>query len=675
MFRFLSLAIAIAAVSVAAAWAQAQDSSRVAAALEALGDDDPARALALVAGQDTTTRALVTWSVLRAGYDDFDAYETFLADFPNWPGLARLSARGEEAMPEDLSPARVIAYFDGQPPRTGEGAVRLAAALEALGEGEAADAIAIEAWLELGLTEEGHDAMIGAFRALLTPYHAARADALLWRWRTEDAERLIGLLDAGQAALVRARIALIRESGNETALINAVPNALGGHPGLAYDRFTWRAGNGMTDSAIALLDATSTSAEALGEPFRWSGWRRSLARLEMREGDPARAYRLAANHFLTEGPAFLDLEWLAGYIALRKLNDPDLALTHFRAFEAQAEGPISRARAAYWIGRAEEALGNVTVAEAAFVRAAEFQTSFYGLLAADRLGLTLDPALAGTDVPPDWRQTALASDPRISAGLLLAGAGQEPLASLFMLKVAEDLDATGLAQLGELLSDAGRPYLTVIVGKEAADREIVLPRIYFPLHPVTAMDLPVDPALVLAVARRESEFYDAASSPVGAQGLMQVMPGTARDVSAELGIAYSRSRLVTDWQYNATLGATYLEGLIERFGDSPVLVAAGYNAGPGRPLTWMELFGDPRSDSVDVVDWIEGIPFRETRNYVMRVAESLPVYHARVTGAANGTVRFEALLRGSFPVRRPLARGEGLAPPPAPIRPLAREDS
>ncbi|MCC5974968.1 MAG: lytic transglycosylase domain-containing protein [Rubellimicrobium sp.] len=235
------------------------------------------------------------------------------------------------------------------------------------------------------------------------------------------------------------------------------------------------------------------------------------------------------------------------------------------------------------------------------------------------------------------------------------------------------------------------PFFQVLAGKAAADSGVLVPSVYFPLHPLADLDLPVDPALALAIARRESEFNPVAVSPVGALGLMQLMPATAEEVARSLGLTYSQARLTTDWRFNATLGARYLQDLEGMFGQSPVLVAAAYNAGPSRPRTWMSQRGDPRrpgqvmSGDMDVVDWIEHIPFTETRNYVMRVTESIPAYRARLTGEA-GPVNFLALLTGAPPLVRPVARPDpdrpaalpaaaspaATSPSAAPLRPQAR---
>jgi soluble lytic murein transglycosylase len=235
------------------------------------------------------------------------------------------------------------------------------------------------------------------------------------------------------------------------------------------------------------------------------------------------------------------------------------------------------------------------------------------------------------------------------------------------------LSASEIATLGAYLTEIDEPYYTLLLGKAAVERGILIPSVYYPIHDMAALDLPAEPALALSIARRESEFNETIGSPVGALGLMQVMPATAEEVSGSLGMPYSRGQLTNDWRYNATIGANYLAFLEEEFGPTPVMIAAGYNAGPSRPRQWMDERGDPRLLEMDVVDWIEHIPFRETRNYVMRVTESIPVYQARLTGQ-TGPVRFTELLIGKKPLLRPRARPERVASdaPSDVVRPVAR---
>jgi soluble lytic murein transglycosylase len=266
------------------------------------------------------------------------------------------------------------------------------------------------------------------------------------------------------------------------------------------------------------------------------------------------------------------------------------------------------------------------------------------MLAAEEAGLPLDPTLTGREEFPPLEDSPLAGNAVREAAFLLLAGGEPWRAEAFFTHLAGLLEREEAGTLAAELLARGEDHIALRVAKAAARNGVVLPAAYFPTPDILDRELPVEPALALAVARRESEFDPVVVSPAGARGMMQLMPGTARDVSRELGLSYSRDGLTSDPAYNIRLGSAYLAGLIEAFGPAPVLVAVGYNAGPGRSIDWVAEYGDPRSAGTDIVDWIELIPFRETRNYVMRVSESVIVYRARLTGE-TGPVRMLDYLR------------------------------
>ncbi|TCO69949.1 lytic transglycosylase domain-containing protein [Rhodovulum euryhalinum] len=591
---------------------------------------DDAWAHARPAGQ--VARDIVTWRWLRAGQGEFADYVEFLARNPDWPGLDRLRAEGEGKIPGDADPGVVLAYFRDARPVTGAGALRLVQAHAARGEAGDAQAMAVLAWRTLALSEGAQVALLARFRAQLADHHVDRLDAMLWQGQFASARRILPLAPEGWEALAAARIALRDQAPGVDTLIEKVPAALREDAGLAYERFLWRVRKGRNEDAITLLDERSASAAALGRPAEWAGWRRVLARQVLREGDAPLAYRLAARHHLTAGEDYSDLEWLAGFVALRFLDKPETALGHFRKLEAAVETPISLGRAGYWQGRALEALGRADEARAAYARGGVHQTSFYGLLAAEKAGLPMDPALTGTETYPDWRDAPWAESSVLRAALLFHEAGERNLVETFLTRLAETADAQGQRQLAGLALRLGEPHVALRIAKVAAGQGNVMMAAYFPVTELAREDHPVPADLVMAIARRESEFDPVVASGAGALGLMQLMPRTAQAMAEKLNVTYSSKALTADPAYNARLGAAYLAHLVEEFGPNPVLVAAAYNAGPSRAHAWIADRGDPRSAGVDVVDWIEMIPFRETRNYVMRVTESLPVYRARLSG-------------------------------------------
>ncbi|OSP53732.1 lytic transglycosylase domain-containing protein [Pseudoruegeria sp. SK021] len=601
--------------------------------LKAAAARDWPAAVAAVQRDDEIVQAIIEWQRLRAGDGDFADYLSFIQTFPHWPGMPLLRMRGEDTIPSSSDPALVLAYFAGELPQTGYGILRFAAALEAVGQPQAAQTEAIRAWRSMDLDAVSETTLLAIYGEVLAAHHVVRADNLLWTGQISQAERMRPRVPPDYRAVMDARIALRTDAAGVDGFIAVVPDTYAGDPGLAFERAEWRARKGRTDDVLALYLERSATAEQLGRPEAWAPRRRTMARSLMRDGRGGEAYLLAAQHHLTEGNDFADLEWLAGYIALRKLDNPPAALSHFRQFRAGVQGPISLGRAGYWEGRAHEAMDQPAEAAAAYGFGAEFQVSFYGQLAAKRAGVSMDPLMTGGEVFPDYRNAAFTKSSVYLAGVALDKAGDLTLSGRFFAHLAESLSRSEIGQLAAATEPLNAPYIQLQIAKRAAEQGHMLHRAYFPMMTVsTEGRASVSPELALAIARRESEFHPAVVSPAGARGLMQVMPGTASDTAKVLGLPYSRDRLTEDPAYNAQLGTAYLQKLVDEFGPSIALVSAGYNAGPGRSRRWIDELGDPRQPEVDVVDWIEAIPFRETQNYIMRVSESLDPYRARQSG-------------------------------------------
>jgi soluble lytic murein transglycosylase len=627
--------------------ARADDAGLLAQSLRAADAGDWGAAETAARASGALAAEVLHWKRLREHEAPFSDYSDFIARHPDWPGLKLLRKKGEAAIAGDETSDQIISFFSGEPPQSGKGSLALADAYLARADEASAAAEVVRAWRGLSLSAGEQAAFLSAHGDTLAEHHDGRMAAMLRAGLVSDAKRMLALASDDTRRVAEARIALQEDGAGIDALIAAVPDTMAGSWGLAYDRFRWRILKDKYDSAGDLLLERSGSAESLGDPAQWADWRRKLARREMREGDPARAYRMAARHHLAAdaGENYADLEWLSGYIALRKLRDAETALLHFDRFAAAVDGPISLGRAGYWRGRALEEIGRPADAQAAYAEGARYQTSFYGILSAEKVGLPLSPALVGNEVFPDWRQGPHSGSTVFQAGLLLMQAGEQTLAARFLLHLGEGLSGEDIGRLAGLAVEMDEAYVALALAKAAADKGVIWPSAYFPLIGMQELDLPVRTELALAVARRESEFNPVVVSHVGARGLMQVMPDTARMMAGKIGVAYDGSRLTSDWQYNARLGAAYLEGLIAEFGPSPLLVATGYNAGPGRSRKWIDLLGDPRAEGVDPVDWIEHIPFRETQTYVMRVAESLPIYRARLSGQ-TGPLAFWDELKG-----------------------------
>lgn len=618
-------------------------------AMDAIRAQNFEAAFAAAGPPGSAAHDVVEWHWLRAGRGDAAAVLGFLARNGDWPGEAWLRKKSEGAF-VTASFGQVLEMFDAADPQTPDGVLAYVNALRAAGRQGEADATLVLGWRTMAMGATQQAAFLAAGRDLLRPHHAARLDRLLWDGHKLSARRMLTQVDDGTRALALARLALQDQAAGVDTLIANVPEALAEDPGLAYDRFEWRARKGRDADALELMMERSTSADALGQPEHWAKRRRGYARQLLRAGEYQRAYDVAMRHGLVDGSDYADLEWLSGYLSLKYLDQAETALLHFLRFDDAVQSPISKGRAKYWTGRALEALGDEQVAQVAYREGAAYQSSFYGLLAAEKAGMPFDPELASPPEVAPWKEAEFAKSRVFAAGMALWEADEKVLAERFFTHLTESLGPDDAASLGQMAVDLGDPHLSVMISKRAAQGGMVLPGYYYPLHPVVGDALPMAPEMVLAIARRESEFDPGVVSGAGALGLMQVMPATGRLVADDLGVGatHTTARMLDDWRYNAQLGASYLATLAGEFDGNVVMMAAGYNAGPGRPARWMELYGDPRGrrPALDIIDWIEMIPFNETRNYVMRVTESLPVYRARL-GQDPLPQPFSAELRGS----------------------------
>lgn len=588
---------------------------------------------------------VVLWTKLRAGDGTPREVLDFLSRNKDWPGLPYLRKRSEPVF-ETAETAQILAFFGDSLPQTAQGALIYARALTRNGQTSKAELMIQNAWVDFSMDQKTQDVFVSQFGGVIKPLHETRLINLLWRDDHAGARAMVPLVSADLTALVQARIALRKKEGDVNALIDAVPAKLRDHPVLAHARFEWRMTSDFRESGISFLRERSKSAVLLGKPQAWVTYRERIIRDMLYDGQGKQAYEFAKNHHLTDGDDFAVLEWLAGYIALKYRNDAKAAIGHFDRFLKAVETPISLGRGYYWMGRAYDTLGQKDQAKAAYIKGAEHQTSYYGILAAEQAGIGFGPEFFEWSELPDWRIASFVNTSVFKAAILLLSADQLSLGERFLTHLAETMDDQEILQLTDFLEEAQRSHVLVMVGKRAANYGRNFPRPYFALHAMIGMPSRVPIELSLSIARRESEFDQSVVSPVGALGLMQVMPKTGAEMAGDIGIAFDQSRMTTDWRYNVELGNTYLTELGERFGGNPVLMSLAYNAGPSRAERWMERLGDPRKSGVDIIDWVEMIPFDETRNYVMRVTESLPIYRARL-GKDPLPEPFSKMLQGS----------------------------
>jgi len=596
---------------------------------------DEAVRLARASG-DPVLAKLVTWIDYSSGTveADFAALSAFVEANPDWPLLSQITRRAEAAITAATPTASVIAWFEAHPPVSADGGMAYARALRAAGRGEKATQVTRDTWVEQSFGPQQERQFLALLGDLLRPEdHWRRLDRLLWDRQDTSAQRMLPRLDPDHRALALARMALQANQEAPEPLLAAVPARLRDNPGLVYERVRWRRLHDRDEEAIELL---THPARNQVRPDLWWQERAILARRALQKGLLSRAYQTAAEHGLQGGTPYVEAEFLAGWIALRFLDDRGVAVSHFLRLAEGATHPIARARAAYWTGRGFESLDDPRAREW-FGRAARYPTTFYGQLAAARLGNTALP-LPGDPQPDAADLTRFEQREAVQAARWLLRLGEDDLLRPFFIRLNDTVQNPGERVLvARLARDSGRDDLGLLVARRSDRDGVTLLEAGWPVPAFAAQEVAAEKALVLALIRQESGFMPEVVSPAGARGLMQLLPSTAEQVARGTDIAYSAKRL-DDPAVNIRLGSAYLQAMIDRFDGSYMLALASYNAGPGRVRRWIQENGDPRDPRVDVVDWVEMIPFNETRNYVQRVMESVAVYRARLGTPTGATL-------------------------------------
>ncbi len=594
-----------------------------------------ARRLAATAKDPLPAKVIQWLDLTRPGPGrDFDEMSYFLRANPDWPLRYTLTQQAERAMPDHLQPQEVLKWFGERDPITVEGAIKLAGALSATGQDKRAERVVWATWIERDFNQDNEQVFLRRFGHLLNAQqHWARLDRLMWDGEREQALRMLGKVEGGRKLLAEARLKLAREAKDSIAAVSAVPADLRKDPGLIFEHARYLRRQDKFNQAAALLDPPPQGA--LRPDAMWAELKRA-ARGLLNEGNVSAAYRLAAAHGASSGESFAEGEFMAGWIALRFLKDAPAAMKHFTALYAGTTSIISQSRGAYWAGRAAEQMGDIAKAQDWYKTAAKGMTTFYGQLAAAQLDDRRKLELAGTPKPTAQEKALFDTKELVRVVRVLNALRQDHRTRLFLTKLMELSTRPAEYQLvAGLAMEIDRKDFAVAVAKEARMRGTEMIDFLYPVITLPGGKNP-EPALILGVIRQESAFDVAAVSSAGARGLMQLLPGTAKGVAKHAGVPFAQQRLTTDSHYNITLGRVYLDELLGRFGGSYVLTAAAYNAGPSRVRDWLSAHGDPRDRSTDVIDWIESIPFDETRNYVMRVLENTQVYRARLAnGAAN----------------------------------------
>ncbi len=644
---------------------------------------------------DPVAARLVLWSRLVAQDSGATLAEivAFQQQNPDWPRQALLSRRAEEALlAYSMSDQDMLTWFGDHPPLTGEGRLRYGKALVANGRSAEGREWIQRAWVENDFSPARQKEILSSFRPYLTAaVHKARLDRLLFDERSADARATAVLIGADAQKLADTRIKLMTGSSLAPGALSSLPSSLKSDPGLIYDQVRFERRRGNDDKTVALVMTAPSEPHAMVDADAWWIERKIAARKALAVGQYKQAYQIVSRHGLKSGSDFAEAEFMSGWIALQYLNNPSSALSHFARLNDAVATPISKARAEYWCGRAAEAGRDRNVAELYYRKASEYPTTFYGQLGTaalagmkgetPRLHLPKDPA------PTAGAKAAFEKLELVHATKVLHDLDRTDQMWSFMLHLADILDDRGeLAELSDLAVKYGEPKLALRIAKAASQRNIVLPQRAYPvalMPDYRAKGPTVEKALVYGLSRQESEFDAAVVSPAGARGLMQLMPGTAKIVAKQIKVPYSTDRLTSDPAYNAMLGSAHLGDLIENYSGSYIMSVAAYNAGGSRVSEWVDQFGDPRSGKVDPIDWVENIPFSETRNYVQRVMENTEIYRTRLSGVP-GKIRLEEDLRrrNGGPIAAPVSKANEAAMPLEPslmlpasgMAPVADED-
>ncbi len=545
-----------------------------------------------------------------------------LRDNPDWPEPELLRRQAEDRIGPDTPPPEVFRYFTAFPPLTSAGHLRRLEAASAVSPNDVAK-FAGDSWRTATFRAADEDEFLNKYgRYLSGDDQIARFDRILRDGRPQVARDLLSKLPPDYQPLANARLAMATKAADAITILRGVPAAKLDEPAIKLERLAWLRRSGNFDEAKALAVAPPAN-----QTDAWWNERQQLARDLLAAGHPADAYAVTVQHGQTRGLAFAEAEFLAGWIALRHLKKPADGLKHFQTLYDGVSTDISKSRAAYWLGRAQEAAGRPKEALDWFGRAAAFGQTFYGQLAARRLPggaarLPSDPVASDAD------RQALGGRELVTVARYIGQAGDAERTRPFLLRLARMVSGPGeTLLLAHLASELKRPDVALAIARRATESGVTLFDASFPV-----VELGSTGSIERAVSRQESSFNAAAVSPSGALGLMQLLPGTARDVAGRVGVPFIQDKLTRDPAYNVTLGSQYLAEMLQRFGGSYELALAAYNAGPNRVARWLDSIGDPRAGKIDMVDWIEMIPFRETRNYVQRIMEGVGVYRDRLNG-------------------------------------------
>lgn len=614
---------------------------------------------------DPLSAALYDWRTLQQSDSyAFSSYANFMLAHPGWPGELGFRKNAERMLrPDREAPQLVTAFFAKFPPATPAAHLRYAEALSALGLPSEAQSAARRAWITGALVPEDESRLLSRYPAAIQAGdHDYRMDRLLWSRSTQAAARQIALVSSGKRDLFAARLGFLTKASDAQMRADLLPKDQKSDPGYLADYVFWLRSSGQSQLARSVLAQPTRLTQTPVDAGKWLEMLEASAREATANGDHFGAYAIAKQLEVTYAPGVLvrdrsfgerdsytDIAWLGGNAALNKLYRPADAIRMFELYGQAAKSPQTRAKGYYWAGRAAEAAGRRDIANLHYSAAAEYFEQFHGQLAHERLGrAVIIPLTTGTVEVSGAERAAFERNEVVRATMLLGQQGNWQDQTRFVRTIAANVEgAANHVLAAELAARVARPDLALLVGKSA--REDGFPGYFKPSFP--QMTVPAEHlgnwTMIHAITRQESQFDREAMSRVGARGLMQLMPGTARETAPRAGVSYSLSALTQNPQDNIRLGSTYFGQLMTSFNGSYVLSVAAYNAGPGNVNKWLRANGDPRLPGADVIAWVEAIPLTETRGYVQRVLENAVVYdQLNPNRGSRAPTRISAFLGG-----------------------------
>ena len=599
--------------------------------------------------QDKTIYTLVNWMYLIDSQSgaSFNEYFIFIKNNKDWPRINRIKYLAEHKINFDNNtPSSIIEYFTNNPPLSGFGKLRLAEALLENNQAEKSKSLVKDGFKDAELSKNDLRYFSKIFKKFLTQQdYTLRADYFAYEAKYQDLRDTIEYLNPDYQKLYNARAALFTKRSADN-LIAQVPQYLKEDPGLIYDRIKWRRKKARFDDALTLIN--QSASDSLERNQYLAKERLSIARDKIQDKEFKTAYEILKDHRLKDGSDYAEIEWHLGWLALSFLNQPDAALAHFLKMNAAVSYPISKARAAFWIGKTYKKLGQVNQANTWFKTGSQYGTTFYGQLSHKEIDEKKFSINNSFKFSEEKYEEFKKNNPLAKSVIVLKELNRtrytkdilKHLGDVDQNKTAEEISMAGL-----LAQDIERYDFAIQIAKNASYKnlnflEISYPKIEVPKQIKDQKIL--DSSVILALIRQESEFDTSATSRVGAKGLMQIMPATGKLLSKVTNIDFSREKLTRDKDYNLALGSYYISDLDDLFG-SQYLAFAAYNAGPNRVEKWIKTHGDPRKKQIDAIDFIELIPFHETRNYVQRVSENINVYEY-LKDPANATNKIEKIL-------------------------------